>query len=163
MPALKDEMVFLADGMVPVDPALGLRERAQAFIRSRQWTTSSIHYGDQPEPELSQRRPSWSITFGLGLDHVPKTTGDWFADVLAIIEFLQPFAREERCEFILEFRLSSRPWYSETLDYITDAPGATVDIAHVRAMLQRLMRGKPSWWERLVARYKRPGHAGLSD
>jgi len=149
-------MVFLADGMVPVDPALGLRERAQSFIRSRRWTTSSIHYGDQAEPEISQRRPSWSITFGLGLVHVPKTTADWFADVLEIIEFLQPFAREHRCEFILEFRLSSRPWYSETLDYITDAPGAAVDIAHVRAMLQRLIRGKPSWWQRLVARYKGP-------
>ena len=156
MPALKDEMVFLADGMVPMDPALGLRERAQAFIRSRQWTTSSIQYGDQPEPEVSQRRPSWSVTFGLGLDHVPRTTVDWFADVLEIIEFLQPFAREHRCEFILEFRLSSRPWYSETLDYITDAPGAAIDIIHVRGMLQRLIRGKPSWWQRLVARYKGP-------
>ena len=156
MPALKDEMVFLADGIVPVDPALGLRERAQAFIRSRQWTTASIHYGDQPEPELSQRRPSWSITFGLGLDHVPKMTADWFADVLAIIEFLQPFAREERCEFLLEFRLSSRPWYSETLDHVTDAPGASVDIGYVRTMLQRLTRPRATWWDKLVARYRRP-------
>jgi hypothetical protein len=156
MPSLKDEMVFLADGIVPVDPALGLRERAQAFIRSRRWTTPSIQYGDQSDPELSQSRPRWSITFGLGLDHVAKSDADWFADVLAIIEFLQPIAREERCEFILQFRLSSRPWYSETLDHVSDAPGASVDISHVRTMLQRLTRPKATWWDKLVARYRRP-------
>jgi hypothetical protein len=51
MPALKDEMVFQADGIIPVNPALGLHERAQSFVRSRQRSTSSIFYGDQPEPE----------------------------------------------------------------------------------------------------------------
>jgi len=148
MPALKDEMVFLADGMIPIDPAIGLRERAQNFINARQWSTSSIFYGDQPEPDSAT--PRWSATFGLGLDHVAKSKADWFADVAAIVEFLQPVARETHCEFILEFRLSSRQWYSETLAHITDEPDAKVNLAQLREMLQHLTQQKRSWWRRLT-------------
>jgi len=152
MPALKDEMVFLADGFISVDPALGLRERAQSFIHSRQWSTPSIFYGDQAEAGDSGTKPGWSITFGLGLDHVSKTTADWFGDVAAIIGFLQPVAREARCEFILEFRLNSRPWYSETLAHISDDPAAKVDLVAVRRMLQHFTRQRRSWWQRLFGR-----------
>ncbi len=150
MPALKDEMVFQADGIIPVDPGLGLRERAQAFVRSRQWSTPSVFYGDQPEPEYSQTAPRWSMTFGLGLDYVPKTTADWFADVAAIIEFLQPIAREAASEFILEFRLSSRLWSSETLDFVTARPEDRVDLAAVRELLQHFTAQKRSWWWKLI-------------
>jgi len=152
MPALKDEMVFQADGIIPVDPALGLRERAQSFVRSRQWSTSSIFYGDQPEPEYSETRQSWSMTFGLGLDHVPKTQADWFADVTAIAEFVRTVAMEADCEFILEFRLSSRLWYSETLDIIGDDPNEKVDLAGIRSMLAHFTRQRRSWWRRLIGR-----------
>jgi len=167
-------MVFMADGFISVDPALGLRERAEAFLRSRQWSTASILYGDQPEADDSQTRPGWSVTFGLGLDHVPKsagdsfgmrqsnalrsgdhvpkTTGDWFGDVAAIVEFLEPVAREARCEFILEFRLSSRLWYSETLGHIGDEPGDKVDLVVVRKMLEQFTRQRRSWWQKLMGR-----------
>jgi hypothetical protein len=145
-------MVFQADGILPVDPALALRERAQSFIKSRQWSTPSVFYGDQPESQGSDTKPSWSMTFGLGLDHVPKTQSDWFADVAAIIDFLQPVAHESRCEFIVEFRLSSRLWYSGNLAHITDGPNDKVDLAAVRTMLQSLIHQRRSWWRKLIGR-----------
>jgi hypothetical protein len=150
MPALKDEMIFQADGIIPIDPAHGLRERAQSFIRSRQWGTASIFYGDQAEPENSE--PRWSMTFGLGLDHVPKTKADWFGDAVAIIEFLQPIARESNCEFTLEFRLSSRLWYSETLDIVEGGPNNKVDLVAVRSMLEHFTKQKRNWWQKLIGR-----------
>jgi hypothetical protein len=152
MPALKDEMVLQADGFIPVDPALGLRERAQSFVRSRRWSTPSIFYGDQKESDDSHATPSWSMTFGLGLDHVSRTTADWFSDVAAIVEFLQPIAREMQCEFILEFRLSSRLWYSESLGHIGGEPSDKVDIAAIRTMLQHFTKQRRSWWQRLIGR-----------
>src|SRR5438046_1880509 len=142
---LKDEMVLNVDGVLPVDPALGLRQRAQAFVASRQWSTSSVFYGDQPESEKSDDRPMWSMTFCLGLDHVPKSEADWFADVAAIVQFLQPVARETGCEFIVEFRLKSRLWYSETLDFISDGPTDKVDLAAVRSMLEHFTEQR-RWW-----------------
>jgi hypothetical protein len=54
-----DEMVLNVDGFVPVDPALGLRERAQWFVASRQWATPSIYYGDQPEPADPEFPRGW--------------------------------------------------------------------------------------------------------
>ena len=136
MPALKDEMVLNVDGILPVDPALGLRERAQRFVASRQWTTPSLFYGDQPEPEFSNNKPAWSMCFCFGLDHVPRTQADWFADVSAIAEFVRAVAREMHCEFTVEFRLSSRPWYSETLDHIDDELDTKIDLAGIRSMLE---------------------------
>ena len=152
MPVPKDEMVFQADGIIPVDPALGLRGRAQTFVRSRQWSTPSIFYGDQPEPQYSQTRPAWSMTFALGLDHVHKSSADWFGDLAAIVEFLQPVARESNCEFMLEFRLSSRLWYSEALDIVGDDSKTKVDLAAVRSMLETFTRQRRSWWQRLIGR-----------
>jgi hypothetical protein len=152
MPALKDEMVLHVDGIVPIDPALGLRERAQRFIASRKWATPSVFYGDQPESECSDDKPAWGMCFGLGLDHVPRTQADWFADVAAIAEFVRAVALEAGCEFIIEFRLTSRLWYSETLDFATDDPSRSVDLAGIRSMLAHLTRQKRSWWRRLIGR-----------
>ena len=152
MPVLKDEMVFQADGFIPVDPAIGLRESAQSFIRSRPWSTLSIFYGDQQESDDPHAEPGWSMTFGLGLDHASRTTADWFSDVAAIVEFLQPIASETQSEFTLEFRLSSRLWYSETLGHISGEPGDKVDIAAVRTMLQQLTKQRRSWWQRLIGK-----------
>ena len=56
MPALKDEMVLNVDGIISVDPAISLRQRAQAFIASRKWSTASIFYGDQAESEFSKEK-----------------------------------------------------------------------------------------------------------
>ena len=108
MLALKDEMVLNVDGILHVDPALGLRERAQSFVASRQWTTPSVFYGDQEEPDFSQDSPAWSMCFCLGLDHAMKTKADWFADVAALLEFVRTVALDTRCEFNVEFRLKSR-------------------------------------------------------
>ena len=152
MPALRDEMVLNVDGIVSVEPALGLRRRAEKFVSSRQWTTASIFYGDQPEPEFSEEQPAWDMCFCLGLDHVPKTQADWFGDVMAIIEFAQTVALEVSCEFIVEFRLSSRPWYSETLGFIEDDPNDKVDLAVIRSMLENFIGQKRSWWRRLIGR-----------
>lgn len=150
MPVLKDEMVFQADGFITVDPSLDLRERAESFVRSHQWSTPSIFYGDQLESGDSA--PRWSMTFNLGLDHVPKTKADWFNDVAAIVEFLRPIARELDCEFILEFRLRSRLWYSESLGFVGDGPNEKVDLAAVRSMLEHFIQQRRSWWQRLIGR-----------
>src|SRR5690349_8131175 len=100
-------MVLNVDGIIFVDPGIALRQRAQSFITGRKWSTASICYGDQAEPQFSEdsAKPRWSMCFNLGLDHVRRTETDWFADVAAIAEFLQPIAREIECEFIMEFRL----------------------------------------------------------
>jgi hypothetical protein len=149
MPALKDEMVLNVDGFVPVDPALGLRERAQRFVASRQWATPSVYYGDQPEPadpQCPESTVAWSMCFCLGLDHVTKTRADWFADVAAIVEFVRAVALEAHCEFTAEFRLRSRLWYSETLDIIGDDPNEKVDLAGIRSMLAHFTEQRCSWW-----------------
>ena len=138
-------MVLNVDGFLRVDPALGLRQRAQAFVASRQWNTSSVFYGDQPEQKESEDGPMWSMTFCLGLDHVTRSKADWFSDVVAIVQFLQPVARETGCEFIVEFRLKSRLWYSETLDFITGDPADKVDLAAVRSMLEHFTQQR-RWW-----------------
>ena len=153
MPALKDEMVLNVDGIVSVDPELGLRKRAEKFVSSRQWTTTSIFYGDQPESEFSKEKPkTWGMCFCLGLDHVPKTQADWFGDVMAIIEFAQTIALEVNCEFVVEFRLSSRLWYSETLGFIEDDPNKKNDFATIRLMLGNFIRQKHSWIRRVIGR-----------
>ena len=156
MTLLKDEMVLNVDGIIPVDPALALRPRARAFVSARKWNTTSIHYGDQPEPELSEEndRPMWSMCFCLGLDHVKKTGADWFRDVVAIVEFLQPIAREIGCEFTVEFRLKSRQWYSETLTVVSDNPKDEDDLASLRAMLEHFI--KPKRADKFIAKW---GHA----
>src|ERR1051325_11266981 len=113
MPLPKDEMVLQIDGLVSENPAVALRGRCKQFIASRQWSTGEVFYGDQEEPEESaeQIKRVWSITLAMGLDHVPTTSKDWFADVMALIAFMQPIARETDSEFVVEFRLSSKLWY----------------------------------------------------
>jgi hypothetical protein len=149
MLVFKDEMVLNVDGILSVDPASGLRDRAQKFVSSRQWATPSVFYGDQAEPEFSEDSPMWSMSFCLGLDHAPKTQTDWFADVAAIVEFVRTVALEAGCEFIVEYRLSSRLWYSETLDHIDDEPNAKIDLSGIRSMLEHFIGQKRSWWRRL--------------
>ena len=143
-PPLKDEMVLNVDGIITVDPGLALRQKAQAFISARKWSTASIYYGDKPEAEFSKEngKPMWSMRFCLGLDHVRKTEADWFADVAAIVEFLQPIARAIGCEFTVEFRLKSRLWYSETLTVVSDQPENEDDLASIRAMLEHFIKPK---------------------
>jgi hypothetical protein len=136
---LKDEMVLNIDGIMGTDPAHGLCERAKKFISSRQWTTPSIFYGDQPEPDLSKDSPMWGMCFCIGLDHVRQTQADWFSDVRAVIEFVQVVSLETGCEFIIEFRLKSRLWYSETLDFITNDTDAKVDFTCIRSMLEHFI------------------------
>jgi len=145
MPALKDEMVLNVDSILHVDPALGLRERAQRFVASRQWTTPSVFYGDQKEPDFSQDRPAWSMCFCLGLDHAWKTKADWFADVAALLEFVRTVALDARCEFNVEFRRKSRLWYSESLTNIDDDPGAQIDTRSIRSMLEFFIQQRSSW------------------
>src|SRR5207247_1303679 len=108
---------------------------------SRKWGTDSIVYGDQPEAELSKEngKPTWSMSLCLGLDHVGNTQSDWFADVAAIAEFLQPIARKLGCDFMVAFRLKSRLWYSETLTFISDEPNEKLDLASVRSMLEHFI------------------------
>lgn len=151
--ALKDEMVLNVDGVIPVDPAIGLRERAKAFIAARTWSTPSIYYGDQPEPEASADagKSMWSLCLCLGLDHVRRTAADWFSDVAAIIAFIESVARETGSEFIVEIRLSSRLWYSETLAIVSGERGGKVDLGGVRSMLEHFL--KPNRDDRFVAKW----------
>ena len=152
--ALKDEMVLNMDAIIPSDPALGIREKAQAFMASREWSTPSVFYGDQPEPEFSTVRPQWSIALCLGLDHVPTTEGDWFADVKAMMEHAHGIIRETGGECNVEFRLSSKLWYSETIQILGDEPDQIVDYQAVKGMLEQFINQprKRGWWQKLFGR-----------
>ena len=109
---LNDEVVLNTDGFLRFDPAKSLRQRAQAFLASRQWSTPEVTYGDQPEPELGEP-PLWSFSFAFGLDHVRKYKGDWFADVEALLAFVQDVVREAKSEVVVQVSYRSKPWYSE--------------------------------------------------
>ena len=152
--ALKDEMVLNLDAIIPADPALGLRGKAQAFVASREWSTPSVYYGDQPEPEFSIHRPQWSIALCLGLDHVPTTEADWFADVRAMMEHAHGIVKEVGGECNVEFRLASKLWYSETIQILGEEPDEIVDYQAVRAMLEYFINQPQTrgWWKRLFRR-----------
>jgi len=156
MPIPKDEMVLQIDGLIQVNPAVSLRGRCKQFISSRQWSTAEIFYGDQEEPEESaeQTKRIWSIAFALGLDHAPSTDKDWFADVKALIAFMQPIARETDAEFIVEFRLSSKLWYSVTLQHLDHQKIDESDVAAIKLILDAEIQThkKRSWWRKLLGR-----------
>jgi hypothetical protein len=145
-PALKDEMVLHVNAILSVDPAIELHQRAQKFVSSHQWITASIFYSDQLEPDYPKETPMWSMSFGLGLDHVPKTLADWFADVEAVFEFVHPVALETGCVFSFEFQHGLR---SETIAFVDDDPDSKIDLEEMSSMLERLIRQKNSWWRRL--------------
>src|SRR5262249_26215807 len=132
---------------------IALRRMAQSFIAGRKWSTASICYGDQPEPQFSEdsAKPMWSMCFNLGLDHVRHTESDWFADVAAIADFLQPIAREIGCEFIMEIRLKSRLWYSETLMFISKESDVELDLPGARSMLEHFI--KPNREDKFLAKW----------
>lgn len=115
---LTDETILNVDGFVPVDPAAGLRQRAEDFLFSRHWTTGQVFYADQAEPPDLQERPQWSMTFNLGLNHIKNTGEDWFADVVSLVEFVREICQETGNEFLVEVRYRSRPWYSEHIAFI---------------------------------------------
>jgi hypothetical protein len=156
MPALKDEMVVQIDGIIPVNPAVELRGRCKQFIGSRQWSTPDVHYGDQEEPEESaeQTKRVWSITVAMGLDHAAKTEADWFADVKALIDLMHPIARETDAEFIVEFRLSSKLWYSVTLQHLDHEEIDDTDLAAIKLILENEIKThqRRPWWRRLTGR-----------
>ncbi len=154
MPLPKDEMILQIDGLVSVNPAVSLRGRCKQFIASRQWTTTEVFYADQEEPEESaeQTRRIWSITLALGLDHVPSTDKDWFADVAAMMDFMQPIARESDSEFIVEFRLSSKLWYSVTLQHLDHEKIDETDFTAIKLILEAEIQThkKRPWWRRIT-------------
>jgi hypothetical protein len=156
MPIPKDEMVVQIDGLISVNPAVALRGRCRQFIASRKWLTPEIHYGEQEEPEESaeQTKRVWSITVALGLDHVPASDIDWFSDVKALIDLMHPIARETDSEFIVEFRLSSKPWYSVTLQHLDHEKIEDTDLAAIQLILQNEIQThkKRPWWRKLMGR-----------
>jgi hypothetical protein len=147
-PALNDEMVLNVDAILSVDPAKGLHDRAQKFVSSRQWTTASIFYGDQAEPDYPEESPMWSMSFCLGLDHALKIESDWFADVAAMVEFVRTAALETGCMFSLEFQQGKR---SGTIAFIDDDPDNKPDLEEIRADLVPLIWQQTSWWRRLLS------------
>lgn len=140
---MPDERFLTTDTILPFDPAIELRQRATAFIASREWTTDQIfvcdcreptvdQYGDDSlledgsEPEGEQR---WSLWFELGLDHIHTAEADWFSDVIAIMDFLQQIYDETGCESRIEFRRRSKHWFSEAIGYV-DCKPRQGDIIH---------------------------------
>jgi len=158
MPTPKDEMVVQLDGLISTNPAVALRGRCRQFVASRKWSTSDIHYGDQEEPEetAQQGKKIWSISFALGLDHAATTSKDWFSDVRALMDFIGPIARETRSEFMLEFRLKSKLWYSCTLQTISDEDEKLeeVDYTGIKLILEAEINAhrKKPWWRKLIGR-----------
>ena len=149
-------MVLQIDGLISVNPAVALRGRCKQFIGARKWTTTDVHYGDQEEPAESaeQTKKMWSITVAMGLDHVPATQKDWFADVKALIELMHPMARETDSEFIVEFRVSSKPWYSVTLQHLDREAIDETDVMAIKLILENEIKTfkKRPWWRKLMGR-----------
>ena len=149
-------MVLQIDGLIAVNPAVALRGRCKQFIGARKWTTDDIHYGDQEEPAESaeQTKKIWSMTVAMGLDHVPGSDKDWFADVKALLELMQPIARETNSEFIVEFRLSSKLWYSCTLHHLDHEALDETDLTAIRLILENEIKAfkKRPWWRKLLGR-----------
>ncbi|HEV8605026.1 MAG TPA: hypothetical protein VGQ99_06650 [Tepidisphaeraceae bacterium] len=156
MPLPKDEMVLQVDGLIRVNPSVSLRGRCKQFIASRTWSTPQIFYAEQEEPDATkeQGKKIWSITLALGLDHVPATKADWFADVKSLIGFIHPIARETKSEFLVEFRLSSKLWYSCTFQTIDEKPIDETDFTATRLILENEINThkKRPWWRKLIGR-----------
>lgn len=136
MPALNDETVLNVDGFTATDPARWLRQRAQQFIASRHWSTPSVFYGDQAEPDDGSVPAPWSFCFNLGLDHIRRPGVAWRKDVEALVRFLESIADDIGCEILLEVRYRSQPWRSEHLA-IVDGPGG--DAGGICDMIARVV------------------------
>jgi hypothetical protein len=151
MPVITDEKVLSFDGFVSTDPALGMREQAQNLLASHAWSTSQVWYGDQYEPtdpygdgsppqpdEEVEMIPRWSMCFNLGLDHVDGSNATWFADVSAIIQFLQHVCSTagDDNEFVVDVRSRFKPWYSEIVGFITNEP-PNLDV--IRVLIEDLI------------------------
>ncbi len=134
MPVLPDEFVFQADGFIAEDPGLTIRNEARRLLASRSWSTPSVFFGDQPEPD-SGSGPLWSITFNLGLDHLPAGGDRWFDDVEAIVDFITGLSKRLDAEFVLEVRSSSKLWWSLTVAIVD---GEKPDLAVVRTMVENV-------------------------
>lgn len=130
-----DEKAVIVDGVIPVDPALSYRQQAQNFIAARQWSTSQVFYGDQPEPDDEEFPPLWSMAFELGLDHITTNDKNWCADIRAIITFFQKVQAETNSEFVMEVRYRSKLWYSENITFIDEK---VRDLDSICNMIQRV-------------------------
>jgi len=139
MPVLTDETVLNIDGFLNVDPAAGMRQRAESFLASRRWSTSQVFYGDQQElgdeEEDEQPQPRWSMTFALGLDDIKTPGEDWFSDVTAMLSFVQTLQEELDNEFTAEVGYRSKPWYSEHITFVSEQK---MDFSTVRAMIDHV-------------------------
>jgi hypothetical protein len=138
MPVLQDEKQLTVDGFISTDPALHYRQQAQSFIASRKWSTTSVFYGDQIEPDEESKGSEplwWSMCFALGLDHITTTDKEWRADVDAVIRFFQKVQAETGIELIMEVRYSSKQWYSATITFIDNN---TLSIDEICAMIERV-------------------------
>jgi hypothetical protein len=139
MPVPKDELVLQADGYVTEDPSVQIREAALQLIASRKWTTPSIFFGDQPEPD--EGLPAqWSITFNLGLDGLKDTRESWYSDAEAIIDFVTDLSKRLGTEFILEIRSTSRLWWSLTVAIIQ---GEKPDMSAVCTIVEKVALAAP--------------------
>jgi len=139
MPVLTDDTVLNIDGFLNVDPAAGMRQRAESFLTSRRWSTSQVFYGDQQElgdeEEDEQPQPRWSMTFALGLDDIKTSGEDWFSDVTAMLGFVQTLQEELDNEFTAEVCYRFKPWYSEHITFVSEQK---MDFSTVRAMIDHV-------------------------
>jgi hypothetical protein len=135
MPVLKDEKILNVDGFAPLDLADSLRNRAQLFIASRQWSTTEVFYGDQAEDTEEGTDLGWSFCFNLGLDHIRGSKGKWRDDIGALVGHLQEIFAETGREILIEVRYRSKPWHSEHIAYVDDQ---TPDLDTICGMIERV-------------------------
>ena len=141
MPLGTDEIMLCVELFVKSDPSEKLRGAAEAFIASRDWTTSEVFYADQKEEADKEGTQWWSAFFLLGLDHIRETPGDWLADVMPLFTFVQPYALEAGREAYADVRWRSRLWFSEPVAHILDAvPKRTSTRASSRSTQVHLRR-----------------------
>jgi hypothetical protein len=131
----QDTLYFYVDGSDLHEVAPRLRERFEAFLRSRTWVAGEAWFVDQVHEDADGLRPGdlpdWDLGLNLRFDAPPEARpGGWFEDVAAIVALLRTLSAETGREFVVG--ASFEDSHSEDLFDVNAGP---VDIEQMRMHL----------------------------
>src|SRR5947207_6098281 len=156
---VNDEMVLHLEGHVRGHPRNAIEPELGKLMESRQWSTPQVMFaadnkGEESADQKRKGKKLYPVSMSMGLDHIPTTDKDWFADVRAIVAFFQPVARETNSTFILQFRLKSKPAYMITLQTIDQKEIDETDLTAIKLILENeiTLHQKRPWWRKLLRR-----------
>jgi|SRR6266566_658311 len=156
---VKDEMVLHLEGHIRGHPRIAVEPELGKLMNSRQWSTTQVMFaadnkGEESADRKRKGKKLYPVSFSMGLDHIPNSDKDWFADVRAIVEFFHPIARETGSTFLLQFRLKSKPGYMITLQTIDQKEIDETDLTAIKLILENEIKQnqKRPWWRKLLRR-----------